>query len=228
MNCSSVRNRPMPSAAGFVELRQVDEQAGIHLQVDLDPVAADATACRAASGSAPGASVAELGPCRTNSASRFGRRAQMHAAVLAVDDDRVAALRHGDRALDLADDGNAERPRDDDDVAGRRALFQDEAADLARGGSRAVRPRPCERATMIASSGSSTDRPRRGRSAGAAAGWRDRRNRAAARGYTGSVRCIMRARMSLCTFSTAASAVRPLRTASSSRRTQPRSWANMR
>ena len=34
MNCSSVRNRPMPSAPDFGEMRQVDEQAGIHHQRD--------------------------------------------------------------------------------------------------------------------------------------------------------------------------------------------------
>ena len=31
MNWSSVRNRPMPDGAGFGQLRQVDQQAGIHV-----------------------------------------------------------------------------------------------------------------------------------------------------------------------------------------------------
>ena len=47
-------------------------------------------------------------------------------------------------------------------------------------------------------------------------------------GRRGALWRCMRARVSLCTFSTAASAERPLRIASCMRLTQPRSWANMR
>ena len=107
--------------------------------------------------------------------------------------------------------GDAERARDDGDVAGRPALLQHQAAQPLRGRSRAARPAPCVRATMMASSGRSPANGRAvGPSARAAAGWRDRRNRAAGRAGTGSVWRGMRARVSFCTRSTAASAVRPV------------------
>ena len=75
---------------------------------------------------------------------------------------------------------------------------------------------PMLRATRTAFSGSSLRRRRscRRRSARAAAGWRGRRGRAAGRGYRDRSERCMRARVSFCTRSTAASAVRPLRTAS--------------
>ena len=48
----------------------------------------------------------------------------MHAAILAVDDDRIAALRHGDRALDLAHDGNAGGHDGLDDGLAAAATFE--------------------------------------------------------------------------------------------------------
>jgi hypothetical protein len=51
-------------------------------------------------------------------------------AGAAVDDDRIAGLDERGDALDLADAGHAERAGDDGDMAGRAALFQHEAAQL--------------------------------------------------------------------------------------------------
>ena len=59
-----------------------------------------------------------------------GLRPQMDGALLAVDDDGVAVFRHGDGALHLADDRNAHGARDDHHMAGDRALFQHQAAQL--------------------------------------------------------------------------------------------------
>ena len=127
------------------------------------------------------------------------------------------------------DGGDAERAGDDGDVAGRAALLQDQAADalavvveeLGRAHvagdddrvARQVRRRPGPCGLFI-----STRSSRLARSSKSCS--RSRRN--------GSVWRCSGARVSLCTFSTAASAERPLRIASCMRRTQPRSWANMR
>ncbi len=38
MNCSSVRNSPIDWAPVSLEMRHIDQQAGVHVQADLDAV----------------------------------------------------------------------------------------------------------------------------------------------------------------------------------------------
>ena len=57
----------------------------------------------------------------------------MHLALVTVDDDGIAVLRHRDGANHLTGDGYADGTRDDDDMAGDRTLFQHQPAQaLAR------------------------------------------------------------------------------------------------
>ena len=60
----------------------------------------------------------------------IGLRPDLDLAGLAVDDDGVAGLDQRGRVDDLADGRNAERARDDGDVAGRAALLQHQAAQM--------------------------------------------------------------------------------------------------
>ena len=75
MNCSSVRNSPMPSAPDSSQMRQVDEETGIHQRSTPLAVAGHrrlvAQAPRIAPGAAPGSA-----PCRhrPHSTSGVGRR----------------------------------------------------------------------------------------------------------------------------------------------------------
>ena len=114
--------------ARFGELRQVDRQAGIHHQVDLDAVLA--------LGRLLAQFPVEFLPARPEAhllgIGRFevGLRAQVDRALVAVDDDGVAVFRHRDGALGLAGDGNAHGARHDDDVAGDGAVLQHQAAQL--------------------------------------------------------------------------------------------------
>ncbi len=103
------------------------------------------------------------------------------------------------------------------------------AAQPARGRSRAAPPGPCcGRRESRSPAGPRASARRSTRPARAAAGWRDRRGRAAARADTGRSGAACARGVSDWTRSTAASAVRPVVTASRSLRSQPRSWANMR
>ena len=153
---------------------------------------------------------------------------QMHLAGIAVDDDRVARLGQRHDVVELADGGDAERARDDRDVAGRPDLLEHQPAqplavvveklrrahvarddDRRRPAGRAAKG-PCgrpisSRSSRLARSSKSCSRSRR----------------------NGSVCRAICARVSFCTRSTAASAVRPFRIASCSRRVQPRSSANI-
>src|SRR5690606_12613681 len=56
------------------------------------------------------------------------RRTQMDMAVDTVNDDRIAVLRHGDDTLHLPDGGQADGAGNNDDMAGRRSLLEDEAS----------------------------------------------------------------------------------------------------
>ena len=118
--------KPDAFRARFGELRQVDEQAGIHLQIDPDTVAGHTRLVAQARIAlpAPRAKVDAVGVGFRD----IGHRPQMHLTILAVDDGHVAVFGHGDRARHLADDGNAERAGDDHHMAGRRTLFEHEAA----------------------------------------------------------------------------------------------------
>ena len=58
----------------------------------------------------------------------IGLGAQVDAALVAIDDDRVPVFGHGDRALHLPGNGNSHGACDDHDMARDRAFFQDKAA----------------------------------------------------------------------------------------------------
>ena len=87
MNCSSVRNRPMPSAPDCVEMRQVDQQAGIDVQ--RDALAVDASP-RAVSRSAAYLRLAARAEPHLVGIGRDRPRARphMHLAAFGIDDDR--------------------------------------------------------------------------------------------------------------------------------------------
>ena len=115
-----------------------------------------------------------------------GRRAHMHCAGRAVDDDGVARLDEAGGVVDLADRRDAERARDDRDMRGRPAFLQHQAAQpfavvveqrrrahRARDQDGVFRQLLARRRVILA------------RSARASAGWRDRRGRAAARADRG-------------------------------------------
>ncbi len=137
-------------------------------------------------------------------------------------------LRHRDDVLGLADGHEPERLGDDRHVRDRRALFQHHRPHLG-----AVIFEQLGR-THVAGDENGVLRQFLAAIAGAVAGQHAQQ----AVGEivevvqpildVGSVDRIIRARVSFCTRSTAASAVRPLLMASSSRATQPRSFANMR
>jgi hypothetical protein len=128
--------------------------------------------------------------------------------------------------LGLDHQRDRERAGDDGRVAADRALFQHHAAQRAAVFQKLARP-------DVAGDEDRVLGQRRaglgglGRSGCAADGWTDRRGRAAVRADRGR-ECCSRARAVDCSFSTAASAERPLSMSSSMRRTQPREWANMR
>ena len=119
--------QPDAVGAGLLDMRQVDQQAGIEVEADH----------RGRRGSRlgrlpqrqvlllpAGAEPHLLGIGRLD----LGRRADLDLAGAAVDDDGVAVLDEIDDVLDLADGGDAERAGDDGDMAGRPALLEHEAA----------------------------------------------------------------------------------------------------
>ena len=81
------------AGAGFGEMRQIDQQAGVDHQRDRLAVLGDAgpVAQRAVLRLAAGAQLDPLGIGRLD----VGRRPQMHVAGRAVDDDGIAGLRPG-------------------------------------------------------------------------------------------------------------------------------------
>ena len=207
-------------------MRQVDEQAGIHHQRDAVAVAGD----RRLVAKQPVLLLAPRPEADLLGIGGFdvGRRSQMDLAGGAVDDDRVAVLAERDDVRGLADGGDAERAGDDGDMAGRAALLEHQAADALAVVVEEFR-RAHVRATMIASRGRSCDDGPCGLFISTRSSRLARSSKSCSRSRrNGSIWRCSRARVSLCTFSTAASAVRPLRIASCMRRTQPRSLANMR
>ena len=117
------------AGAGLGEMRQVDQQAGVDHQRDRLAVLGDAwlVAQRAVLRLAAGAQLDALAVGDLD----VGRRPQMHVAGRAIDDDGVAGIDEARDVFDLADRGDAERPRNDRDMRGRAAFLQDQAAQLA-------------------------------------------------------------------------------------------------
>ncbi len=111
---------------GLVEVRQIDWQAGVDHQRDLMAVFGDtsAVAQRAILRLAAGAQFHPL----AIGAFDIGRRAHVHLAGGAVDDDGVALLDQAGGVGDFANRRNAERARDDRDMRRGPAFLQHQAA----------------------------------------------------------------------------------------------------
>ena len=185
MNCSSVRNSPMPSAPDWSRCGRSNEQPGIDVERHARAVERDRRhAC----------ATRHIGAWRRArkrdlvgiSRDDFGRRPQMQFAAFGVDDRRGRRPRPwSSTPLAWLIGGNAERAGHDGDMARRRrpprapaprnrcavVIEQLGRAHIAGDENRVLRqryrPPPCP--------------PRR--RGGAAAGWRDRRCRAAARAH---------------------------------------------
>ena len=112
--------------AGFDDVRQVDQEAGIDQELHLLAVAGD-------TGLVAQRKVLELAarpqPHELDIGGfEVGGGADMDLAARPVDDDGIGGIDEPDRIADLADRGDAERARDDGDVGGRAAFLEDEAA----------------------------------------------------------------------------------------------------
>ena len=118
--------QPDRLGARLAQMRQIDQQAGVHVQADLDAVQGEPgkIAQRAILVLAAGAQARlfRIGGLDV------GRRAQLHFAGGAVDDDRVALLGDLGNIRDVADGGDRQGARDDGDVARRPGFLQHDAA----------------------------------------------------------------------------------------------------
>ena len=187
MNCSSVRNRPMPAAPVSSICGRSTSRPALIISVIFSP-------SLVTHGLSRSAQVLRL-PARAQPHAldigrlHVGRRPHVHVAGRAVDDDRVARIDEAGGVGDLADRRDAERARDDRDVRGRAAFLQHQAAQplavvveqrrrphRARDQDRVLRQLLARRRVVLADA------------AGASAGWRDRRDRAAARADRGRSR----------------------------------------
>ena len=106
----------------------VDQQAGVHVQVDPHAIAGDG-------GHVPQLVILLLplgAQPRLFAIGRFDirRRAQLDLARGAVDDDRVAGLHQIGDIGHFADRRHAQRPRDDRHMAARPAILQHQAAQV--------------------------------------------------------------------------------------------------
>ena len=126
MNSSSVRNSPTPSAPEFRQMRHVDEQAGIDVQVDAHAVRGDGRhVLQGAILPLPAGEEAHLVGI---GGDHVGRGPQVHLAGRRVDDRRIAGVDALDDAARLADGGDAQRLGDDGDVALPAAVLDDQSA----------------------------------------------------------------------------------------------------
>ena len=227
MNCSSVRNRPMPAAPVSSMCGRSTSRPALMQQRDAHAVAGDAglVAQRVVLRLAARAQPHALGI----GALDVGRRAHMHVAGNAVDDDGIVRFDEAGGVGDLAHGRDAERARHDGHMRGRRRPPPAPGRAAACGRSRAAPPAPWS-APRGSRSPASARAPARGPapSAGASGGWRDRRGRAGDRADTGRSGAACARACRTARARPPASAVRPVITASRSRCSQPRSWANMR
>ena len=112
--------------AGLVEMRHVDQQAGVHVQADRHAVDGDArrVAQRAVLVLPARAQPRLFGVGRLD----VRLRAHLHFAGHAVDDDRVALFDDLGDVGQVADGGDRQGARDDGDVARRARFLQHHAA----------------------------------------------------------------------------------------------------
>jgi hypothetical protein len=112
--------------AGVLDMRQVDDKAGIEHQLDRLAVLglAGHVAQRAVLRLSPGPQAHALGI----SGFDFVRRPEIDRSRRAVDDHRIVRVGDADRVGDFADRRNAERAGDDRDMGVRRAFLEHEAA----------------------------------------------------------------------------------------------------
>ena len=112
--------------ARLMHMRHVQQQAGVHVQAERDPVGGDVG--RVAQGAilvlAARAQARRVGVRRLD-VRRWSNR---NHARLPVDNDRIPGFDDFRNVPHAADDRNAHRPRDDGDMAVRRTLFEREAA----------------------------------------------------------------------------------------------------
>src|ERR1700679_4099444 len=126
LNFQSVRERPDAGAAGIVDMRQVDDQAGIDHQLDLLAVLGHAglVAQRRILGLAPGAKPHPLGIGGFD----FRRGADIDRARGAVDDDGIAGIGDARGVRYFTDRGNTERARHDRDMGIGGGVLQYQSA----------------------------------------------------------------------------------------------------
>jgi hypothetical protein len=218
--------QPDAGGAGFLQVRQVDEEARIELERDLDPVPGDRRhVAQAAVLLLPaGAQPRLFGVSRLH----VGAGAHLHLARAAVDDDGIARLHEGGGVLDLAHGRDAERTGHDGDVARGAGLLQHEAAQ-----ARAVVIEERRRAHGAGHDDGILGQKRAlGHHVAA-----DERMEQAVREVVEVVQALAEVWVRLAQHAgavvglhplDAASAVRPESTASRMRRSQPWSWANIR
>src|SRR6266487_3528897 len=107
-------------------MRQVDQEAGIDAEIDLDPVFGYrwriAQCCELRLAARIEARLVGI------SAFDLGRRADIDLAHRAIEDERRAGIDDIDDPLALPHRRNAKRPRDDGHMAGAAALLEDDAA----------------------------------------------------------------------------------------------------
>ncbi|GJD71510.1 hypothetical protein MMMDOFMJ_4471 [Methylobacterium gnaphalii] len=120
--------QPNALGAGLGEMGEVDQQAGVEVKPDADLVAGQGrdVAESPVLSLATGAQAGLLGISRLD----LGCGPHLDLAGGAVDDDRIARVAERRGVGDLADRGDAERARDDGDVAGRTAFLQHDAAQV--------------------------------------------------------------------------------------------------
>ena len=230
MSGISVRNSPTPSAPVARRCGQVDQQPGIQQQLDRDAVARHrrqvAQGLVIARAAACARSIAAATDCWMSSLGRIST-----CAVVAIDDRRCRRARCGRVAsCDPADHRNVEGARDDRDMRGRRAFLEHQPHDP-----------PVRVIQQLGRPHRARDQDEFVRQVGASAPGAvpagemllqpvgeilEIEQPLAQIGVGRPASCGVR--VSSRTFCTAASAVRPLRTASVMRSSQPRSAANMR
>ena len=119
--------KPDAVRARRCQMRQVDQQAGIQVQRDAHPVPADRR-----STDKPGMGLGALGPHRQalfERAQGVFRRANEDLTIVAVDQNHIQRVDDVKRIGTAPDDRNAEGPRHDRDVAGRRPLLHNDGAE---------------------------------------------------------------------------------------------------
>ena len=111
MKSSSVRNSPTPSAPEFAQMRHVDEQAGVHVQLDARLVLGDGG--HVLERAVLALSAREEADLVGIGGDHVGGGTQVHLARQGVDDRRIAGVHALDDAARLPHGGDAQRLGDD-------------------------------------------------------------------------------------------------------------------